>query len=151
MLTREENELVTRVGPGTPMGAGLRPSCSRPFLPRKVPEPDCPPVRVQLLGEKLVGFRDSEGRIGLVDEFRPHRRASLWFGRNEESGLRCIYHGWKFDVGGDCVDQMNEPEQFCHKVHLTAYPTTEIGGGIWGFIGPREKMSAPPAFQRKEG
>src|SRR5262252_7720508 len=99
MLTREDNEVVTRTGPGTPMGDVLRRYWIPASLARELPEPDCPPVRVQLLGERLVGFRDSQGRIGLVDEFCPHRRASLWFGRNEESGLRCIYHGWKFDVG----------------------------------------------------
>ena len=147
MLTREENELVTRVGPGTPMGDVLRRYWIPALMSRELPEADCPPVRVKLLGEKLVAFRDSQGRIGLVDEFCPHRRASLWFGRNEESGLRCIYHGWKFDVDGNCVEQMNEPEPFCHKVRLTAYPTTEIGGVIWAYMGPREKMPAPPAFE----
>src|SRR6516162_4922519 len=116
MLTREENELVTRIGPGTPMGDVMRRYWVPALMSRELPEPDCPPVRVQLLGEKLVGFRDSKGRIGLVDEFCPHRRASLWFGRNEESGLRCVYHGWKFDVDGNCLEQMNEPEPFCHKV-----------------------------------
>jgi phthalate 4,5-dioxygenase oxygenase subunit len=147
MLTREENELVTRVGPGTPMGDVLRRYWIPAVMSRELPEADCPPVRVKLLGEKLVAFRDSQGRIGLVDEFCPHRRASLWFGRNEESGLRCIYHGWKFDVEGKCLEQMNEPEPFCHKVRLTAYPTTEIGGVIWAYMGPREKMPAPPAFE----
>jgi nitrite reductase/ring-hydroxylating ferredoxin subunit len=129
------------------MGDVLRRYWIPAFLARELPEPDCPPVRVQLLGERLVGFRDSQGRIGLVDEFCPHRRASLWFGRNEESGLRCIYHGWKFDVDGNCLDQMNEPEQFCHKIHLTAYPTTEMGGVVWTYMGPRERMPAPPAFE----
>src|SRR3984893_2771589 len=147
MLTREENELVTRVGPGTPMGDVLRRYWIPALMSRELPEADCPPVRVKLLGEKLVAFRDSQGRIGLVDEFCPHRRASLWFGRNEESGLRCIYHGWKFDVEGKCLEQMNEPEPFCHKVRLTAYPTTEIGGGVWAYMGPRDKMPAPPAFE----
>ena len=147
MLTREDNELVTRTGPGTPMGDVLRRYWIPALLARELPEPDCRPVRVQLLGERLVGFRDSQGRIGLVDEFCPHRRASLWFGRNEESGLRCIYHGWKFDIDGNCVDQMNEPEQFCHKIHLTAYPTAEMGGVIWAYLGPRELMPAPPAFE----
>src|SRR3984893_2664527 len=147
MLTREDNELVTRTGPGTPMGDVLRRYWIPAFLARELPQPDCPPVRVQLLGERLVGFRDSQGRIGLVDEFCPHRRASLWFGRNEESGLRCVYHGWKFDVDGNCIDQMNEPEQFCHKIHLTAYPTTEMGGVVWAYMGPRDRMPAPPAFE----
>ena len=147
MLSPEDNELVTRIGPETPMGEVMRRYWIPALLTRELPEPDCPPVRVQLLGEKLVGFRDSAGRIGLVDEFCPHRRASLWFGRNEESGLRCVYHGWKFDVDGKCVEQMNEPEPFCSKVRLTAYPTVEMGGVIWAYMGPRDKMPAPPAFE----
>ena len=109
MLTREENELVTRTGPGTPMGEAMRRYWIPALISEELPAPDCPPVRVQLLGEKLVAFRDTQGRIGLLDEFCPHRLVSLWLGRNEESGLRCVYHGWKFDVAGNCVNQMNEP------------------------------------------
>src|SRR5438128_8034877 len=130
MLPRKENELLTRVGPGTPMGDTLRrywvPAC----LSTEIAAPDCPPVRVKILGEDLVAFRDSLGRIGLLDEFCPHRRVSLFFGRNEECGLRCVYHGWKFDVAGQCVDQLNEPEEasFAHKIRTPAYPTVEIGG-----------------------
>ena len=103
MLSREDNARLTRVGPGTPMGKTMR----RYWIPACSPgaaEPDCPPVRVRLLGEDLVAFRDTRGRVGLLDEFCPHRRASLFFGRNEECGLRCVYHGWKFDVEGKCVD-----------------------------------------------
>lgn len=139
MLPREENELLTRVGQGTPMGGTMRLYWIPALLARELEEPDGPPVRVRLLGEDLVAFRDSEGRIGLVDEYCPHRRASLWFGRNEDSGLRCVYHGWKFAVDGSCVEQMNEPEPFCHKVHLTAYPTAELGGVIWTYMGPPER------------
>jgi phenylpropionate dioxygenase-like ring-hydroxylating dioxygenase large terminal subunit len=89
-------------------------------------------VRVRLLGEDLVAFRDTQGRIGLLDEYCLRRRASVWFGRNGECGLRCVYHGCKFDVAGSCVDQLNEPvdHQFNHKVHITAYPTVELGGII---------------------
>src|SRR5262249_46484780 len=108
MLSREENELVTRIGPGTPMGNAMRMYWIPALLAREIPEPDRPPVRVRLLGEDLVAFRDTEGRIGLLEEFCPHRRVSLYFGRNEECGLRCVYHGWKFDVAGSCVDMMNE-------------------------------------------
>ena len=148
MLSPEENELLTRTGPDTPMGRTMRlywiPAC----LSSEIAEPDCPPVRVRLLGEDLVAFRDSEGRIGLFDEFCPHRRVSLYFGRNEECGLRCIYHGWKFDVTGACIDQLNEPEemQFKHKVHVTAYPTVELGGIVWTYMGPAEKMPPLPKF-----
>jgi phthalate 4,5-dioxygenase len=148
MLPPHENELITRVGQGTPMGNAMRrywiPAC----LASEIPEADCPPARVKLLGEDLVAFRDSEGRIGLIDEFCPHRRVSLFFGRNEECGLRCVYHGWKYDVEGNCVDQLNEPpeHQFKHRIHITAYPTVELGGLVWAYMGPPEKMPAPPKF-----
>src|SRR3954449_2043787 len=138
MLSREENELITRVGPGTPMGNAMRrywiPAC----LSSEIAEPDCPPVRVKLLGEDLVAFRDSDGRIGLVDEFCPHRRVSLYFGRNEECGLRCIYHGWKFDTSGACVDMPSEPPEsnFKDKVSVRAYPVREFAGTAWAYFGP---------------
>jgi phenylpropionate dioxygenase-like ring-hydroxylating dioxygenase large terminal subunit len=146
MLPREENELLTRVGHGTAMGGTMRLYWIPALLAREWEEPDGPPVRVRLLGEDLVAFRDSDGHVGLVDEYCPHRRASLWFGRNEEGGLRCVYHGWKFAVDGSCVEQMNEPEPFCHKVHLTAYPTVELGGVIWTYMGPPERTPPLPKF-----
>ncbi|MBI3514561.1 MAG: Rieske 2Fe-2S domain-containing protein [Proteobacteria bacterium] len=148
MLSREDNELLTRVGAGTPMGDTLRLYWLPALIASEVAEPDGPPVRVRLLGEDLVAFRDSDGRIGLLDEFCPHRRASLFFGRNEECGLRCVYHGWKFDVQGRCIDQMNEPadSQFGHKVHIGAYPTVELGGVVWAYLGPPERTPAPPKF-----
>ncbi len=149
MLTKEENDLVTHVGPGTPMGAVLRRYWMPILLHRELAEPDCEPVRVGVLGEKLVAFRDTNGRVGLLDEFCPHRRVSLWFGRNEECGLTCVYHGWKFDADGRCVGQMNEPAEnsFAHKVRITSYPTAEVGGVIWAYMGPREKMPPPPNFE----
>ena len=98
MLSPEENELVTRTGAGTPMGEVMRRYWMPAALASELPESDCPPIRVRLLGEKLVAFRDSQGRVGLIDEFCAHRRASLFLGRNEESGLRCVYHGWKYDT-----------------------------------------------------
>jgi phenylpropionate dioxygenase-like ring-hydroxylating dioxygenase large terminal subunit len=148
MLTREENELITRVGAGTPMGTTMRRYWIPALLAWELPEPDCPPVRVTLLGEDLVAFRDSEGRVGLLHEFCPHRRASLFFGRNEECGLRCVYHGWKFDVDGRCVDMMNEPEElsFKHKIRVASYPTVELGGLIWAYMGPRELQPPLPRF-----
>ena len=138
MLSREENELITRVGQGTPMGNAMRMYWIPALLSHEIAEPDGPPARVRLLGEDLVAFRDSDGRIGLIEEFCPHRRVSLYFGRNEECGLRCIYHGWKFDVAGNCVDMMNEPEEydFKHKVRIAAYPTCELGGIVWAYMGP---------------
>jgi len=148
MLSREDNELLTRVDQGTPMGTTMRRYWIPALLARELPEPDCPPVRVRLLGEDLVAFRDTQGRIGLVDELCPHRRASLFFGRNEECGLRCVYHGWKFDVDGRCVDMMNEPEttQFKDKISITSYPTLELGDMIWAYLGPAALQPAPPRF-----
>ena len=148
MLSREENELLTRVGPATPMGRTMRRYWIPALLASEIAGPDCPPVRVKLLGEDLVAFRDSRGRIGLLSEYCPHRRASLFFGRNEECGLRCVYHGWKFDVDGSCIDQMNEPPEndFKHKIRTAAYPTCELGGLVWAYMGPPEKIPALPKF-----
>src|SRR3984893_7145775 len=138
MLSKEENELLTRTGPETPMGRVMR----RYWIPilqsAELAEPDSPPVQVKCLGEKLVAFRDSNGRVGLLEEFCPHRGVSLWLGRNEEAGLRCVFHGWKFDVSGACVDQMNEPEGFAQKIRAVAYPTVELGGIVWAYMGPPE-------------
>jgi phenylpropionate dioxygenase-like ring-hydroxylating dioxygenase large terminal subunit len=148
MLAREDNALLTGVGPGTPMGATLRRYWLPALLAWELPEPDCPPVRVKLLGEELVAFRDTAGQLGLLDEYCPHRRVSLFFGRNEECGLRCVYHGWKFDVAGRCVDMMNEPEDlsFKHKIRTTAYPMVEVGGVIWAYMGPPELQPPLPNF-----
>jgi phenylpropionate dioxygenase-like ring-hydroxylating dioxygenase large terminal subunit len=148
MLAREDNELLTRVGPGTPMGNAMRRYWIPALLACELPEPDGPPVRVKLLGEELVAFRDSLGRVGLLDEYCPHRRASLFFGRNEECGLRCVYHGWKFDADGRCVDMLNEPEdlQFKHKIRATSYPTTELGGVIWAYMGSPDVQPPLPRF-----
>jgi phthalate 4,5-dioxygenase oxygenase subunit len=147
MLTVAENELLTRTDPGTAMGETMRRYWIPALLAWEIPEPDCPPVRVQLLGEKLVAFRDTAGRIGLLEEFCPHRRVSLWLGRNEECGLRCVYHGWKFDVDGNCVDQMNEPNQFKEKIRITSYPAVELGGVIWAYMGPAELQPPLPQFE----
>src|SRR5262249_23185125 len=109
MLSREDNELITRVGPRTPMGGLMREYWVPALLSSEVPAPDSHPVRVLLLGEQLIAFRDSNGSVGLIQNNCPHRGASLFFGRNEEAGLRCVYHGWKFDVDGRCIDMPNEP------------------------------------------
>ena len=149
MLTFQENETLARVGPGTPMGAVMRRYWMPALLSWELPEPDCPPIRLRLLGEDLVAFRDSDGDVGILDNYCPHRRASLFFGRNEESGLRCVYHGWKFDVDGDCVDMPSEPAEsnFRDKVKITAYPATELGGIVWAYMGPREMQPEPPSFE----
>ena len=148
MLSREDNDLITRVGRATPMGTTLRRYWVPALLARELPERDGAPVRVRLLGEDLIAFRDTQGRIGLLEEFCPHRRASLFFGRNEECGLRCVYHGWKYDVDGRCVDMMNEPAeaQFTDKIAITSYPTLEAGGVIWAYMGAPERQPAPPSF-----
>ncbi len=141
MLSREDNEILTRVGSGTPMGSLLRrywlPAC----LSSEVAEPDGPPARVRLLGEDLVAFRDTNGDVGLIEESCPHRGASLFFGRNEECGLRCSYHGWKFDVHGQCVDQRSERISFAHHIKITSYPVHESGGIIWAYLGPPATMT----------
>jgi len=149
MLSREENRILTQVGPGTPMGEVMRRYWMPALLSRDIPEPDCPPVRVKLLGEELVAFRDSQGRIGLLEEYCPHRLASLFLGRNEENGLRCVYHGWKFDVAGACVDMPNEPAEsnFKDKVRTKGYPTVEHGGVIWAYMGPAEKQPERPGME----
>ena len=143
MLTKEDNEILCRVGPGTLMGNLLRRYWMPALLSSEVPEPDSPPVRVRLLGEDLVAFRDTEGKVGLFVQACPHRGASLFFGRNEEAGLRCVYHGWKFDVTGRCVDMPSEPAEsnFKAKVRVKAYPTHESGGIVWTYMGPPEKMT----------
>jgi phenylpropionate dioxygenase-like ring-hydroxylating dioxygenase large terminal subunit len=146
MLSAAENDLLTRTGPGTPMGEAMRRYWIPALLSWEVAEPDCPPVRVKLLGEALVMFRDSAGRIGLLDEFCAHRGTSLWLGRNEEYGLRCIWHGWKYDVTGQCVHQLNESADtsFAPKIRIKSYPTCEFGGVVWAYMGPPDKM--PAAF-----
>ncbi|MEV6899209.1 Rieske 2Fe-2S domain-containing protein [Amycolatopsis sp. NPDC051372] len=149
MLTREQNERLVRTNKGTEMGTLLRRYWIPALLAEEIPEPDCPPVRVQLLGERLIAFRDTAGRIGLIDEFCSHRTASLFFGRNEECGLRCAYHGWKYDVDGNCVDMPSEPPEsrFREKIKQTAYPCVERGGVIWTYLGPPELKPDLPELE----
>jgi phthalate 4,5-dioxygenase len=146
MLSREDNELLCQVGPGTPMGTLMRQYWLPGVISTELPTPDSDPVRIRLLGENLIAFRDTNGSVGLVQNHCPHRGASLFFGRNEECGLRCVYHGWKFDTSGNCVDMPNEPAEsdFKHKVKAVAYPTRERGGIIWVYMGPRDERELPP-------
>ena len=141
MLKAEDNEILTRVGPGTLMGELLRRYWTPACLTAEIPEPGGAPARVRLLGENLVAFRDTTGRIGLVQENCPHRGASLYYGRNEDAALRCVYHGWAYDTEGRCVDMPSEPAPFCEKVRMRAYPTHESGGIVWAYLGPRETMT----------
>jgi len=148
-ITTEQNERLTRVGPGTAMGMVFRSYWIPACLSEEVPVPDSPPIRVRLLGEDLIAFRDTNGDVGLVEAFCAHRRAPLFFGRNEECGLRCVYHGWKFDKTGACVDLPSEPEQSRMKEHvsISAYPTYEAGGMVWTYMGPADKTPAYPDYE----
>lgn len=149
MLTREQNELLTHVGPGTPMGNLMRRYWVPAIMAWEIEEPDSPPVTIKLLGEELVAFRDTTGKVGIVGARCAHRRAHLFWGRNEECGLRCVYHGWKFDVNGQCVDMPSEPAEsnFKDVVRIPAYPTYEIAGLVFCYMGPRDKQPEPPLFQ----
>jgi phthalate 4,5-dioxygenase oxygenase subunit len=154
MMTAEENDLLCRVEGDAPMGQLMRHHWIPVCLSEEVVEPDGTPVRSRLLGEDLVVFRDSDGRLGVLDEYCPHRRASLVYGRNEECGLRCLYHGWKFDVEGNVLEMTSEPPEsgFAEKVKHKAYPAHEHGGFVWTYMGPRETMPEfePPAFAPTE-
>ncbi len=138
MLTRADNEYLCHTGPGTPMGEFFRRFWLPALMPSELPEPDCAPVRLKLLSEELVAWRNTDGSLGVMQNACPHRGASMFFGRNEENGLRCVYHGWKFDVTGACVDMPNEPAEsnFKHKIHAAAYPAAEWGGLVWVYMGP---------------
>jgi phenylpropionate dioxygenase-like ring-hydroxylating dioxygenase large terminal subunit len=148
MLNAADNELLTRTGPRTPTGTYLRRFWQPALLPAELPTPDCAPVRFRLMSEDLVAFRDTSGRVGFLAAKCPHRRASLFWGRNEEDGLRCVYHGWKFDVNGNCVDMPSEPDasHFKDKVHALAYPARERGGIIWIYMGPAHLMPEFPDY-----
>ena len=145
-MDRDDVELLIRTGPGTPMGNLMRRYWVPVMLSAEIAEPDCPPVRVKILGERLVAFRDSKGRPGLVDEFCAHRGASLFLGRNEECGIRCSYHGWKYDITGQCVELPSVP-QLAPKMKIKAYPCIERGDILWAYMGPSEKKPAAPELE----
>ncbi len=149
MLTAEENTRLTRVSPGTPMGTLMRRYWQPACLSSELREPDGAPLRVRLMGEDLIAFRDTSGKAGLVDAYCPHRRAPLFFGRNEECGLRCVYHGWKFDRHGNCVDMPSEPAgtTLQQKVKLLAYPCVEKGGVVWTYMGPKDQQPPEPDYE----
>jgi phthalate 4,5-dioxygenase oxygenase subunit len=149
MLPHEHNELLTRTAAATPMGELIRRYWIPALLSEEIPEPDCSPVRVRILSEKLVAFRDSNGRVGLLEEHCSHRGTSLFFGRNEECGLRCIYHGWKYDMEGNVLDTPAEPagSDFKSKLKHVAYPTMEAAGIVFAYLGPRDKMPLLPNYE----
>ena len=149
MLTQEENDLLTRVGPGTPMGDLMREYWLPAFMSSELPEPDGSPLRIRLLGESLLAIRTTSGKIGLMSHTCPHRGASLFYGRNEQEGIRCVYHGWKFDLEGHCVDMPAEPTESNYKdeVRLRAYKCQERNGVIWAYMGSRDQPPPLPDLE----
>jgi phthalate 4,5-dioxygenase oxygenase subunit len=152
MLTKEDNHLLTRVGPGTPMGELFRRFWLPALLSGEVEKPDGNPVRLRVLSEDLLAFRDSKGKVGIVEAYCSHRGAPLYFGRNEQCGLRCAYHGWKFNVDGECVDVPNAEQgpnaaKVRERLSIKAYPTFEAGGLVWVYMGPKDWQAEPPAFE----
>lgn len=147
MLSAEDNELITRSGPDTPAGRLLRQFWVPVLLSEELPEPDCPPKRIKVMGEDLLAFRDSAGRVGVVDPVCPHRGANLYYGRNEHSGLRCVFHGWKFGVDGRCLEMPTMPADspYRDRVRLKSYPTREWGEYVWAYMGP---AAEPPPLPR---
>jgi phenylpropionate dioxygenase-like ring-hydroxylating dioxygenase large terminal subunit len=154
MLSREDNEKLTRTGPGTPMGNVFRSYWLPVLLSEQLPDKDGPQVRVKILGEQLLAFRDSTGHVGLVEPRCPHRGADLYFGRNEEGGIRCAYHGWKFDTQGRCLDMPTVPAEtartMCSKARIRSYPTRERGGMVWAYLGELAQGNQPPALPEME-
>jgi phthalate 4,5-dioxygenase oxygenase subunit len=148
MLSVEDNELVVNTNAGTPMGELFRRFWLPVALSEELPGPDCVPVKLKIMNEDLIAFRDSDGKVGLIDAFCPHRGAPMFFARNEESGIRCVYHGWKFDVTGACVDLPNTPEgdTYVNKVTIDAYPTFEAAGIVFAYMGPKDKQPPKPDF-----
>jgi phenylpropionate dioxygenase-like ring-hydroxylating dioxygenase large terminal subunit len=148
MLSKRDNQEITRVGPTTPLGKMFRRYWVPALLSEEIPEPDCPPVRVKLLGEDLVAFRDSSGQVGLIGEYCPHRLASLFYGRNENCGLVCIYHGWKFDTEGNLLETPAEPprSKLKEKIHHIAYPCREASGVVFTYMGPKDKRPLFPNY-----
>ena len=150
MLTREENDLLCRVEGKAPMGQLMRRHWTPVCLIEEVSEPDGTPIKARVFGEDLVVFRDTNGRVGVMDEYCPHRRVSLVFGRNENCGLRCLYHGWKMDVDGNVLEMVSEPAAsgLAQKVKHLAYPTQEWGGFVWVYMGPADTQPefVPPAW-----
>ena len=149
MLTKEENDLLTQTDPGTPMGNLLRRFWLPVMLSEELVSPGCPPIRLRVMGEDLIAYKDEHGEVGIFEAYCPHRRSPMFFGRNEEGGLRCVYHGWKFDVTGRCVELPFAPEgeTFKDKVRIVSYPAVDKGGFIWAYMGPPEKKPPIPQWE----
>ena len=146
MLSLIENDLMCRVGRGTPMGDLMREYWIPAFMTSELADNDSDPLRIRLLGENLIAFRDTYGDIGLLANSCPHRGASLFYGRNEDGGIRCVYHGWKFDVHGACIEMPSEPAEsnFRDKIKAVAYPCQERNGIVWTYMGSRRSPALPP-------
>ena len=149
MLSKADNEFLTRSGTGTPMGELLRRFWMPALLSEELPERDGPPKKIRIMGEDLLAFRDSNGRVGIVEPHCPHRGANLYYGRNEECGLRCAFHGWKFDVEGNCVDLPTSPPESSYKdtIKLLAYPVREWADIVWVYMGPRDNVPELPQLE----
>jgi len=155
MLSEHDNELLTRTGPGTNMGNLFRRFWIPILLSRELPEPDGPPVRLQILGEDLVAFRDSKGEVGIVEPRCAHRGANLFFGRVEDCGIRCVFHGWLFGTDGQCIEAPTVPagdvhERFRKSAAIKAYPAREWGDLVWAYMGPADKMYELPKMEFAE-
>src|SRR6266852_7918270 len=138
MLRAEDNKFLTESGAGTGMGELLRRFWLPVLLSEELPESDGPPKKIVVMGEELLAFRDSRGVVGVIDQYCPHRGANLWLGRNEECGIRCVYHGWKFDTDGRCIDMPTSYPDLNAKdlIRIKSYPVRDWGDMIWAKLGP---------------
>jgi phthalate 4,5-dioxygenase len=149
MLSKEDNDLLTQSGAQTGAGKFFRRFWLPVALSRELPKPDCPPIRLKVMGEELIAFRDSSGQVGVIEPRCPHRGANLFFGRNEDHGIRCVYHGWKFDVNGRCLEIPNAPRdsKMCERIRVVAYPTREYGEMVWAYLGPETDLPELPELE----
>src|ERR1700744_6614101 len=149
MLRAEDNRFLTESGAGTGMGELLRRFWIPVLLSEELPEADGEPKKIAVLGEELLAFRDTRGVVGIIDQYCPHRGANLWLGRNEECGIRCVYHGWKFDTDGRCVDMPTSYPALNAKdlIRIKSYPAREWGDIIWAYMGPAEAMPELPDLE----
>jgi phenylpropionate dioxygenase-like ring-hydroxylating dioxygenase large terminal subunit len=149
MFSKKQNDLLNQTNAGTPLGEVMRRYWIPALLAEEIPDPDCAPVRVGILGEALVAFRDTNGDIGLLGEHCAHRGTSLFHGRNEGCGLRCGYHGWKYDVAGNVLEMPAEPPDstYKNKIKHLAYPTREVAGIVFTYMGPKDEMPAFPNYE----
>ena len=149
MLRAEDNKFLTESGAGTGMGELLRRFWIPVLLSAELPDADGTPKKIVVMGEELLAFRDTRGVVGVIDQYCPHRGANLWLGRNEECGIRCVYHGWKFDTDGRCVDMPTSYPDLNAKdlMRIKAYPVREWGDMIWAYMGPAEQVPELPALE----